>query len=201
MQVSLSSPPVEPLTAILNLPLMARLNHTDCMTPMLSKVLGQQDVNGWLMSEKLDGVRAVWDGVDLRTRTGKTINAPQWWLDRLPTDVCLDGELFAGRGGFQQVLSSYSRKTPVDAEWQDLQFVAFDIPVFNVPAADRINRLRSINVQQVKHIICNGRNHALEHMDRIVGIGGEGVMLRQPDAEYIPSRTSALLKCKPDEGC
>ena len=38
---------------------------------------GSQDVIGWLMSEKLDGIRAVWDGKQLRTKNGNLIHTPK----------------------------------------------------------------------------------------------------------------------------
>ena len=44
----------------------------------------QVDVTKYLVSEKLDGVRAIWDGNILRFRSGKEINAPRWFLDVLP---------------------------------------------------------------------------------------------------------------------
>ena len=49
-----------------------------------------QNVSGWLASEKLDGVRAYWDG----RRQGKKLNAPQCFTKNLP-NFALDGELYA----------------------------------------------------------------------------------------------------------
>lgn len=110
--------------------------------------------NGWFVSEKLDGQRAIWlpftrnDNVSaipfanrerdtrdhvatgLWSRYGKPIFAPDWWLDTLPTSTILDGELYVGRGQFQ-TLSSYVRKHPAersDAEWRNVQFKLFDAP-------------------------------------------------------------------------
>ena len=39
------------------------------------------DVTRYLVSEKLDGVRAFWDGTSLRTRAGNVIKAPAWFID------------------------------------------------------------------------------------------------------------------------
>ena len=75
-----------------------------------------QDPAGLLMSEKLDGIRAKWNGHTLRTRKGNLINAPGWFLAQLPKGDVLDGELWAGRGRFQDVLS-YTKATPITAEW------------------------------------------------------------------------------------
>ena len=63
------------------------------------------DPRGWLVSEKLDGMRAWWDGGRLWSRQGKPVFAPPWWLAHLPKGVALDGELWLGRGRFQECMS------------------------------------------------------------------------------------------------
>ena len=45
---------------------------------------------GFWVSEKFDGVRAVWDGRVLRFRSGRLIAAPAWFMSALPR-VALDG--------------------------------------------------------------------------------------------------------------
>lgn len=123
-------------------------------------------VAGWLMSEKLDGTRALWDGgitrgmraVDvpfantekdsryvnqpiatgLWSRYGKVIHAPDWWLDRLPP-FQLDGELYMGRGMFQPLVSTIKTLIP-GAGWANVKFMAFDVPPLNrVFASGKIN--------------------------------------------------------------
>ncbi|MFX8199554.1 hypothetical protein ABTL12_20030, partial [Acinetobacter baumannii] len=54
------------------------------------------DPRPYLVSEKLDGVRALWDGEALRFRSGRAIAAPAWFLAALPK-TALDGELWIGR--------------------------------------------------------------------------------------------------------
>jgi hypothetical protein len=52
----------------------------------------------WL-SEKLDGVRAFWDGVRLYSKQGHVLHAPKWFSNFLPKNVALDGELwYEGEG-------------------------------------------------------------------------------------------------------
>ena len=53
----------------------------------------QADLTGWWMSEKLDGVRAYWDGKQFLSRLGNLYHAPAWFIAGLP-DVPLDGELW-----------------------------------------------------------------------------------------------------------
>lgn len=110
-------------------------------------------VAGWLMSEKLDGKRAWWDGgigrnrlatdvpwantvkdkkpkiaTGLWTRSGKVIHAPNWWLDTLPK-IPLDGELWTGRGRCQFVLAATSRHIPIDYQWEQIEYKVFDSPI------------------------------------------------------------------------
>jgi hypothetical protein len=65
-----------------------------------------KDVTGWWVSEKFDGMRAYWDGKGtLISRLGNKINAPEWFLKSLSTNIDLDGELWKGRGLFQETTS------------------------------------------------------------------------------------------------
>lgn len=60
----------------------------------------RDDPTGWLMSEKLDGVRCYWNGTSgLFTRNGNPFAAPKWWKDKLPK-IALDGELWTERDDF-----------------------------------------------------------------------------------------------------
>ena len=65
----------------------------------------KHDPTGWLMSEKLDGVRAYWDGCNLYSRNGRLFSPPEWFKALLPEDMALDGELWTKRDDFQQVVS------------------------------------------------------------------------------------------------
>jgi DNA ligase-1 len=46
----------------------------------LSEYRCDQSLDGWLLSEKLDGVRAYWDGQQLWTKNGNPIYAPEWFI-------------------------------------------------------------------------------------------------------------------------
>jgi len=72
-----------------------------------------QDLTGWWMSEKLDGVRAYWDGKNFISRLGNLYHAPDWFVAKLPP-VPLDGELWAGRKLFQRTVSIVRRQDKND---------------------------------------------------------------------------------------
>lgn len=120
--------------------------------------LRSHQVAGRYLSEKLDGMRAFWDGgisrglptasvpfantekdarllteqvaTGLWSRYGKAIQAPDWWLDNLPP-FPLDGELYGGRGNFQSLMSTVKQLTP-DERWANVRYHVFDSPPMNV---------------------------------------------------------------------
>ena len=87
---------------------------------------GVTDPTGWRLSEKLDGVRAYWDGTQFLSRLGNLFHAPAWFVAGLP-DVPLDGELWLGRKKFQRTVSIVRRQDMSDL-WKEISFVVFDAP-------------------------------------------------------------------------
>ena len=84
------------------------------------------DLTGWWMSEKLDGVRAWWDGQQLLSRLGNVLHAPDWFVAGLPP-VPLDGELWMERKAFQRTVSVVRRQDRSDA-WREVRLLLFDAP-------------------------------------------------------------------------
>jgi DNA ligase-1 len=95
-----------------------------------------QDLSGWWMSEKLDGVRAYWDGRSLISRLGNRFHAPDWFLAGLP-EVPLDGELWIGRKAFQRTVGVVRRQDKSD-HWKEVVFVVFDAPAVAGPFEERL---------------------------------------------------------------
>jgi DNA ligase-1 len=75
------------------------------------------DPTGWIMSEKLDGVRCFWNGRNMYTRNGNLFYPPAWWKDLLPKNLALDGELWTERDDFQKTVSIV-RSQKKDEEWK-----------------------------------------------------------------------------------
>jgi DNA ligase-1 len=172
---------------------------------MLAKVYKQEDPSHYAVSEKLDGVRAIWDGKrrTFITRQGKDINAPEWFTSALGS-VDLDGELFSGRGRFDKVSGAVRRLTPNNLEWQDIEFHVFDIPnhsgIFAAVCDELeyyIGDMKAPHIKAVKQCYVEG-NQALDgFFDAVVRGGGEGLMLRKWISENQDGRSSDLLKYKP----
>ena len=154
------------------------------------------------MSEKYDGLRAYWDGRQLWSRKGKVIHAPDYFLAELPRDMALDGELWMGRGKFEETASTVLSETP-DARWKSVRFMVFDAPQARGTFEERMRILQGTLpkgnrfTEVVLQSRCQGTAQLLAERDRIVGLGGEGLMLRQPGSEYEPGRSPTLLKVKP----
>jgi DNA ligase-1 len=157
----------------------------------------------YLVSEKYDGVRAVWDGKTLRFRSGRPVGAPQWFIAKLPRES-LDGELWLARGRFES-LSGIVRKTePEDEEWRQIKYMIFELPEAPGTFAERARRIKEI-VTRVNwpELIAVEQFHVADRaalkrkLDEVVRGGGEGLMLHLADAPYSTGRSDVLLKLKP----
>ncbi len=171
---------------------------------LLANVLGENvDPAAYLVSEKYDGVRAIWDGKTLRFRSGRTVNAPDWFIAKLPAEK-LDGELWLARGGFEQ-LSGYVRKsTPLDQDWRQVKFMVFELPDGAGSFAERYTRIREIvattnwpQLVAVEQFRVADRAALKRILNKTVQGGGEGLMLHLADATYVTGRSDVLLKLKP----
>jgi DNA ligase-1 len=179
-------------------------SNTNAMKPMLAKSYKGQSVKGWLMSEKLDGVRAIWDGSKLVSRNGKQFFAPEWFLSQLPAGVALDGELFIGRGKFQPTVGAVKKESPVDREWRKIRYCVFDAPQALGGFEDRLafcesTLAGSTIASVVPHRECAGKEDMESFFEALCADGAEGIMLRAPGSSYENRRSANLLKYKPFE--
>ena len=162
------------------------------------------DPTGWWVSEKYDGLRGYWDGRKLWSRKGNTIQAPDYFLAELPKDVALDGELWMGRGKFEETISTVLSQTP-DERWKRVRFMVFDAPRAKGTFEERMEFLRAtlrVGNEFAKPVLqtrCKGTAQLIAERDRVVREGGEGLMLRQPESDYAAGRSPTLLKVKPQD--
>jgi DNA ligase-1 len=161
----------------------------------------KDDIKGWWMSEKLDGVRAIWDGENFLSRTGKLFHAPAWFKDGLPTTKMLDGELYIGRGLFQKTVGIVRNHREDLDEWQQITYAVFDAPMVPFGWENRIQIAQEevkdlTNAITVTHIQARDAEHVMQVFGDIRGQGGEGVMLRKPGSMPAFKRTRNLLKVK-----
>ena len=182
-------------------PVIAHANQPSPL--LLANVLGENvDPAAYLVSEKYDGVRAIWDGKSLRFRSGRTVNAPDWFIAKLPSEK-LDGELWLARGAFER-LSGYVRKSsPLDEDWQQIKYMVFELPGGAGTFADRVARIREIvdnakwpQLVAVEQFRVVDRAALKRKLDQLVNGGAEGLMLHLADATYVTGRSDVLLKLK-----
>ena len=153
---------------------------------------------GYWLSEKCDGVRGRWDGQNLTTKNGRAIAAPGWWLAGLP-DMALDGEIWAGRGRFEQVQALTARKV-AGMGWEGVRFMAFDAPEIAGTFAERWAVVTSLVAGStwapLAHRACTGRDDLAAELARVIAAGGEGVVLHHPLSEYQAGPTWTMMKLK-----
>lgn len=157
------------------------------------------DPTGWWVSEKLDGVRAFWDGKGaLWSRLGKRFEkAPAWFLAQLPQGLALDGELYLGRKAFNDTI----RAIKGSAGWASVRYMVFDAPdVGGIVEARWVAAAHAIRQSGVASIVRQGRCISPAHLGvmlrEVEAKGGEGLMLRQAGSLYERRRSRTLLKVK-----
>lgn len=148
----------------------------------------------------MDGIRGYWNGSSLLTRHGKDISPPSSFTVGLP-NISLDGELWMGRGTFDQLLSLVNAKAETD--WTRIGYYVYDLPSSSLPYEERQLELQRFNfppnVYAVLSTRCRDQAHLEEYLEEILEKGGEGVILREPFSLYSPSLTSSMLKVKVSE--
>ena len=159
------------------------------------------DPTGWWMSEKLDGVRAYWDGEAFVSRQGNKFFAPEWFTADLPADT-LDGELWVDRKKFQKTIGIV-RSGDAGPAWREVSYVVFDAPNARGGFEDRVAHVQKVlaragapYARSHAHVRCDGLEHLRAELARVEALGGEGLMLRQPGSKYAIGRSTTLLKVK-----
>jgi DNA ligase-1 len=168
---------------------------------LLAETWKGSDPTGWWLSEKLDGVRAYWNGERFLSRLGNPFRVPEWFAAGLPP-LPLDGELWIGRKQFQRT-SGIVRRHDRTHLWREVQFLIFDAPDTGGPFEERlraVERLLQANrptyARAHEHIECTGADHLRRELTRVEAQGGEGLMLRQASSPYVAGRSPTLLKVK-----
>ena len=161
----------------------------------------KHDINGWYMSEKLDGIRAYWNGKELFTKNGNKIYAPIWFTKNFP-NFELDGELWTKRDDFENIQSIVLDKTP-SSKWREITYNIFEIPN---KSGDFDKRLELIKLWQIKNknrfikiipqLKCKNKEHLNLYLKRLINKKAEGIILKNPKPFYFKGRNSNILKVK-----
>ncbi len=169
----------------------------DAPNLLLLKNYQDQNITGWVMSEKLDGIRAYWDGKQLLTRQGSIIHAPIWFTKAYPP-FPIDGELWTKRKDFAH-LSSIVRDTIPSEEWKEVKHYIFEVPHAKGGLLERLSKVDAYQNEVIKiipQIPVTSKTDLQNFLKIIESKGGEGVVVRDPKAQYIDKRTNKALKVK-----
>ena len=165
------------------------------------KTYQNQEIKNWLMSEKLDGIRAYWNGKELLTKNGNKIYAPKNFTKNFP-DFELDGELWSKRDDFENIQSIVLDKTP-SSKWSEITYNIFEAPNSKGNFPQRLKKaqdwflIHSNNkVKIIKQIRCKNQTMLNEFLEEILLKKGEGVIIKNPNLPYISKRNSNSLKVK-----
>jgi DNA ligase-1 len=159
-------------------------------------------LDGYWVSEKLDGVRAYWTGERFPSRGGHEYRAPDWFTKGFPAHP-LDGELWMGRGRFAELSGAVRQVVPDDDDWRRIRFMVFDFPDQEATFEQRLARLKAL-IEKVgsPYLELVGQQRASTHenlmarLEEVVDGGAEGLMLRLGISGYQSGRSNDLLKVK-----
>ena len=158
-------------------------------------------IENWMMSEKLDGIRAYWDGEKLLSKNGNIIHAPLWFTKDFPK-FKLDGELWTTRNDFENIQSIVLDKKPTE-HWKKITYNIFEVPEEKGDFLERLGRINSwqkINnnkyIQIIEQVKCKDIKHLEKYLKEVINLKAEGLMLKNPNLEYFVGRSSNVLKVK-----
>lgn len=167
-----------------------------------------KDIATYLVSEKLDGIRAYWDGKYLWSRQGLIIKAPHSLTSELPS-VPLDGELWLGRGSFEAMMGLVQANDPHDPKWSQVSFAIFDLPSLTGSFQERYTALSHLVPVPIEASLIypifaipqkgfKDQNELFEYFQQVLNQGGEGLILHKKTNPYQFQRTNNILKLKPE---
>ena len=113
---------------------------------------------GWYISEKYDGIRAIWDGEKFISRGQKVFTyVPDYFKQLMPPGVALDGEIWVSRNNFKDAsrlsnlkVGSSKTQKEIDKLWKgtndnnSVKYMVYDIPDSNQPFQIRMKLLEQI---------------------------------------------------------
>lgn len=160
------------------------------------------NLNDYWVSEKLDGVRAFWNGHTLMTRSGNIIKLPNDLKNKLP-NTPLDGELWLGRQSFEKMNGIIQSHQTPSSQWHKVQYKIFDLPKNKGTFNQRLTALNALYINHpndfwspIAQFKVKTQPQLQQHLHDIEQLGGEGLMLHLGSSLYSGTRSNDLLKVK-----
>lgn len=166
---------------------------------MLPSEYKDENLSGWFMSEKLDGVRGFWNGRKLLSKKMNKFATPSWFIKDFPPFE-LDGELYTQRNDFENIVSITAKSAPSD-EWKRVKFYIFDIPKMDANFSIKYEKMKQIAknspfIEVIPQFVAKNNDDVMKFFNKITSGGGEGVVVREPNLIYENGRSSRILKIK-----
>ncbi len=165
------------------------------------QIYDEQNISGWLMSEKLDGIRGYWDGEKLYSKNGNPINAPKWFTANFPP-FPLDGELWSKRDDFEAIQATVLDANP-SKNWENITYNIFEVPEVKGDFLMRLQKAKewfeihpNPHINIIKQIVCKDEQHLQNYLNEIIALKGEGVVIKEGIEPYHTGRSPYILKVK-----
>ncbi len=147
----------------------------------------------------MDGARAFWNGEEIISKKSNSIECPSWFVEGLPKNIALDGELWMGRGTYENTLAVLGSLIS-NPSWKQMKYMIFDLPFSDQPYELRMEELKKIQLPSHAMIIqnfrCSGNDHLLKCLNDITREKGEGFILIKPQSVYASGKQLSMLKVK-----
>ncbi len=160
------------------------------------------DIKNYLVSEKLDGLRAYWDGQNLISKEGNIYHPPQWFIKDFPNQT-FEGELWIDRGKFEEVSGIVRSDSDDNLDWQKIHLMLFDMPKHSGTFAQRMEAMQELveksgspYLKVIEQSSVADKKTLMKRLNEVVKNGGEGLVLRRTDSLYQATRNDDLLKLK-----
>ena len=165
-------------------------------------------ITNWYMSEKLDGIRAYWNGKELLSKNGNKIYTPNWFIKDFPPFE-LDGELWTKRDDFENIQNIVLDTNP-SLKWEKITYNIFEVPNEKGNFDKRLEKIKSWLdknpnkfIKIIPQLICKNETDLNIYLKELLDKKAEGIILKNPNLEYFTGRSENILKVKKfydDEG-
>ncbi len=161
----------------------------------------KHNITNWYMSEKLDGIRAYWNGKELLSKNGNKIYAPNWFTKDFPPFE-LDGELWTKRDDFESIQNIVLDTNP-SIKWEEITYNIFEVPNEKGNFDKRLEKIKfwldknpNKIIKIIPQLICKNETDLNIYLKELVNKKAEGIILKNPNLEYFIGRSENILKVK-----
>lgn len=178
------------------------------------KNLGEIKIDSFMVSEKFDGVRGIWDGKNMFSKRGNILPIPHCFSQNLAhlglkNGEFVEGELWIDYGAFEAISGLLNRKNIACEDFRSVKFLIFNAQLgnkrdFSQNLAEIKSRLDSAldsakgkDLAQIQVIPQHKFSKIADLKDffnAVVAKGGEGLIVRD-------STTAYKLKAQNDAEC